>query len=149
MKTIYIGLGANIGDREANLKTAFAKLAPEITVTKTSSVHETKPMYVTDQPKFLNMVCEAQTELAPLQVLHKLQGIEHDLGRKRGTHNEPRPIDLDLLFYGDELVKTLELTIPHPKIAERAFVLEPLAEIAPQFIHPVLNETIAVLRARL
>ena len=149
MKTIYIGLGANLGEREENLKAALARLAPEITVTKTSSVTETEPMYVSGQPKFLNMVCEATTELAPLQILHKLQSVELSGGRGANTHNEPRPIDLDLLFYEDEVVKTPELTIPHPKIAERAFVLVPMAEIAPDFVHPTLGISIAELRARL
>ncbi len=106
-------------------------------------------MYNTEQPKFLNMVCEATTTLAPLQVLHKLQNVERDAGRKEYTHNQPRVIDVDLLFYGDEVVKTPELTIPHPKIAERGFVLIPMSEIAPDFMHPALGVTIAELRNKL
>ena len=149
MKTIYLGLGSNLGDRDANLKHALGLLAPEVTVTKVSSVLETEPMYIEDQPKFLNLVCEATTELAPLQVLHKLQAVERECGRGEYTHNKPRPIDLDLLFYGDEMVKTSELTIPHPKIAERGFVLIPMAEIAPDFLHPTLGVSIAELRSRL
>ncbi len=149
MKTIYIGLGSNLGEREEALQRALAALAPEIIVTKTSSILETEPMYNTEQPKFLNMVCEATTTLAPLQVLHKLQNVERDAGRKEYTHNQPRVIDVDLLFYGDEVVKTPELTIPHPKIAERGFVLIPMSEIAPDFMHPALGVTIAELRNKL
>lgn len=149
MKTIYLGLGSNLGRREENLQKALASLVPDITVTKISAIYETEPMYVQNQPKFLNMVCEAKTELAPMQVLHKLQMAEREGGREEYTHNKPRPIDIDLLFYGTEVVKTPELTIPHPKIPERAFVLDPMSEIAPDFVHPVLGETISQLRTRL
>ena len=124
-------------------------LAPEITVTKVSGILETEPMYVQEQPKFLNMVCEATTELAPLQVLQKLQNAERAAGRKEYIHNQPRVIDIDLLFYADEIIKTPELTIPHPKIAERGFVLIPMSEIAPDFVHPILGVTIRELRDRL
>ena len=143
MTNIYIGLGSNVGDREANLKRALAALAPEITVTKLSSVRETEPMYNTQQPKFLNAVAEATTELSPQAAFEKLESIEKEMGEHE--HNQPRTIDLDLLFYGREVVQTPDLTVPHPRLAERRFVLEPLAEIAPSLMHPVFNVTVSEL----
>ena len=130
VKTIYLGLGSNLGNREENLKRALAALAPEITVTKVSKTLETEPMYVTDQPKFLNLVCEATTELSAVELLKKIKAIEKEMGEHE--HNQPRVIDIDLLLYGDENINAVELTVPHPKIAERPFVLEPLSEIAPE-----------------
>ncbi len=147
MRTIYLGLGSNLGDRDANLKKALAALAPEISVTKASKTYETEPMYVTDQPRFLNMVCEATTELSATDVFKKIQAIEKEMGEH--AHNQPRVIDIDMLFYGNDIVDTPELTVPHPKIAERRFVLEPMADIAPYFVHPVLHVTIRELRDRL
>jgi 2-amino-4-hydroxy-6-hydroxymethyldihydropteridine diphosphokinase len=143
VKTIYLGLGSNLEDKEANLRYATEMLAPEIKVTKTSKVYETEPMYIEDQPKFLNMVVAATTELLAKEVFEKIKSIEKEMGEHE--HNEPRIIDIDLLFYGSEIINTPELTVPHPKIAERQFVLEPMADIAPEFIHPVLNVTIAEL----
>ena len=144
MKTIYLGLGSNLGDREANLRRALAALAPEINVTKVSPTYETEPMYVMDQPKYLNAVCGATTEISPPNILRKIKETEKEMGEH--AHNEPRIIDIDLLFYGNEIVRTPELVIPHPKISERAFVLMPLSDIAPDFVHPVLGSTIAELR---
>ena len=119
-----------MGDRETNLKRAIVALAPEITVTKTSSVTETEPMYNTAQPKFLNAVCEATTGLSAPDTLAKLKSIEKQMGEHE--HNQPRVVDLDLLLYGEDTINTPELTVPHPKIAERPFVLIPLTEIAPE-----------------
>ena len=136
-----------MGDREMNLQKALAELAPEVTVVKLSTLHETEPMYNTDQPKFLNAVCEATTELSALEVLKKLKSIEKEMGEHE--HNQPRIIDIDLLFYDNEIIETSELTIPHPKIAERRFVLEPMAELASEFVHPVLGVTIAELLRKL
>jgi 2-amino-4-hydroxy-6-hydroxymethyldihydropteridine diphosphokinase len=147
VKTIYLGLGSNLGGREENLKRALAALAPEISVTKTSKMYETAPMYVTDQPEFLNMVYEAVTELPPQDVLQKIKTIQKEMGEHE--HNRPRIIDIDILFYGDEIIGTPELTVPHPKIAERAFVLAPMADIVPDFVHPILHGTIAELLAKL
>ncbi len=119
-------------------------LAPEIVVKKVSSVYETAPMYVIEQSKFLNEVCEAMTALSASDVLKKIKLVEKEMGEHK--HNEPRVIDLDLLFYGSETIDTPELKIPHPRIAERAFVLMPMSDIAPNFTHPVLGSTIVELR---
>ncbi len=147
MKTIYLGLGSNLGDRQQNLLLALAALEPEVTIQKTSFTCETDAMYNVGQPKFLNVVCEAVTQLPPFGVLRKIKKIEMAMGRH--AHNEPRVIDIDLLFYGNEIMETQELKVPHPSIAERAFVLVPMADIAPRFTHPILHCTIAELRDRL
>ena len=107
-----------------------------------SSVYDTEPVDNVEQPRFLNLVCQVVTRLAPLELLALAQGIELKLGRKPGTHNAPRPIDIDILFYGDQVIKIPELVIPHPRLAERAFVLIPLAEIALELVHPVIAQTI-------
>ena len=147
MTTIYLALGSNLGDREEYLRQARAKLAPEIIVGKISPVYEAEPMYNTVQPTFLNAVCEAATALSSEEVLAKIQGIEREMGEH--VHNQPRIIDIDLLFYGSLTAVFPRLTVPHPKIAERAFVLAPMADIAPDFVHPVLGVTIAELLAQL
>ena len=146
MKTIYLGLGSNLGEREENLRVAMQLLGPEIQIIKRSSIYESAPMYVTEQPKFLNMALEARTMLSPLATLEKLKKIEEVMDAHE--HNKPRVIDLDILFYSDKIIDTPELTVPHPKIAERKFVLEPMAEIAPDFVHPILDVTIAELLER-
>ena len=147
MTTIYLGLGSNLGDRAENLRQAIEKLAPEISVTKVSPVYETEPMYGAQQAKFLNAVVEADTGLAAMEVLRKIKAIEKEMGEHE--HNGPRTIDLDVLFYANEKIETPELTIPHSGIAERAFVLMPMNDIAPDFVHPVLRGTIAELLAQL
>ncbi len=107
-----------------------------------SSVYETEPVYYKEQPLYLNAVLSAVTELEPSDLLRFVKGIESDLGRQPSFRNAPRLIDIDILFYGDRVVQTAELTIPHPRIAERAFVLVPLAEIAPGLVHPVTHEKV-------
>jgi 2-amino-4-hydroxy-6-hydroxymethyldihydropteridine diphosphokinase len=146
VKTIYVGLGSNLGDKVANFQTALQSLPEEIKVTRRSRMQESEPMYVTNQPKFLNMVIEATTRLSAQEVFRKIKSIEKEMGEHE--HNQPRVIDIDLLFYGNESIETPELTVPHPKIAERRFVLEPMVEIAPRFIHPTLNVSIAELLKR-
>jgi 2-amino-4-hydroxy-6-hydroxymethyldihydropteridine diphosphokinase len=145
---IYLALGTNLGDREANLRQAISLLAPEVTVVRESSVYVTPPWGYTDQPEFLNQVLEADTLLHPLPLLHKLKSIEAQMGREKTFRNGPRLIDLDILFYGQEIVEGELLEIPHPRLQDRAFVLMPLVEIAPDFVHPVLNETIEGLLAK-
>ncbi|MBM3768512.1 MAG: 2-amino-4-hydroxy-6-hydroxymethyldihydropteridine diphosphokinase [Acidobacteria bacterium] len=148
MKTIYLGLGSNIGDRRALLEDALQRIAASgITITKRSTIVETEPAYVLDQPRFLNMVIEAQTTLMPRALLQTLQRIEREMGRRIIVDKGPRSIDIDILFYSDIIMRTKDLTIPHALLHERRFVLEPLNEIAPQLVHPVLRKTVAELCA--
>lgn len=137
--TVYIALGTNLGDRLANLHAAIAALAPQIRVLAQSAVYETEPWGFADQPAFLNMVLRAETRLAPVDLLSQLKMLEASLGRTPSFRNGPRLIDLDILFYDDLILETPSLTIPHPRLHERAFVLVPMAELAPGFIHPLLG----------
>lgn len=142
---ILLSLGTNLGDREDNLRNAIAALAPVVRVTRESRVYETAPWGFTDQPSFLNMVVAGETGLPPLELLKFLKTLETELGRTPTFRYGPRLIDLDILFYNDLILQTPELTIPHPKLHERAFVLVPLADVAAGWVHPVLHRTIAEL----
>lgn len=140
--TVYLGLGTNMGNRQANLDRATELLAMRLQIDKVSRVYETDPIGNTEQPRFLNMVCRTITRLAPEGLLLLTQGIELKMGRPRQhAPDTPRPIDIDILFYGDEVVEKDNLVIPHPRIAERSFVLTPLVEIAPNLTHPVSGLT--------
>ncbi len=144
---IYLALGSNLGDRMSNLASAVERLSRKITIKKISSVYETEPVYYKEQPLYLNAVLSAVTKLNPFELLSFVKAIESDLGRQPSFRNAPRLIDIDILFYGDQVVQTEKLTIPHPGIAERAFVLVPLVEIAPKLVHPVTHERVSKLLA--
>jgi len=142
---VYLGLGSNLGDRIGNLEKAVEHLRRKVDIERASSVYETEPVGYEDQPLFLNAVVSAATELEPLELLRFAKQIETELGRKPGFRNAPRIIDIDILFYGDRIVQSRELVIPHPRVSERAFVLVPLAEVAPEYVHPTVGKKIGDL----
>lgn len=143
----YLALGTNLGHRTSNLRRAIEALPPAVTVLAESPVYETPPWGFADQPHFLNMVIEGETRLAPLELLKFLKQLEGSLGRVPSVRFGPRLIDVDLLFYDDLILDTPELTLPHPRLQERAFVLVPLADLAPALVHPLLGKPISALLA--
>lgn len=142
MSHVYLSLGSNLGDRYANLRRAAAMINAVMTVTAVSPVYATEPWGDTEQPPFLNACIAAKTDLTPHDVLHLVKQIESDIGRTPTRHWGPRLIDIDIVFYDRLTLDDEELTIPHPRLAERAFVLAPLADIIPDFVHPILHLTV-------
>jgi 2-amino-4-hydroxy-6-hydroxymethyldihydropteridine diphosphokinase len=138
---VLLGLGANLGDPVAQLAHAVSALRDEVRVDAVSSVYRTEPVGFKEQPEFYNLVLRGHTRLGPLGLLQRAREIEAALGRHRSFPNAPRTIDVDLLAYGDRVMRTEELTLPHPRLHLRGFVLHPLAEIAPEWTHPVLRRT--------
>jgi 2-amino-4-hydroxy-6-hydroxymethyldihydropteridine diphosphokinase len=150
MKQIaYLSLGSNVGDRERNLQEAIRRASALGRVVAASSVYETEPVEFTDQPWFLNCVIALETTAEPAQLLRECLRIEQEMGRQRLLKKGPRSIDIDILLFGDAVVNTPELTIPHPEMTRRRFVLEPLAEIAPELLHPVSQKTVMQILAEL
>ena len=146
MFSVFLLLGANLGDRAVTLRRAVERLREGVgPVLKTSALYETAPWGLTDQPAFLNQAVEVETALPPLDLLKTTQAIEESLGRVRREKWGARLIDIDLLFYGNEIVDLPDLQVPHPHLPQRRFALAPLAEIAPGFAHPVLGKTVAEL----
>jgi 2-amino-4-hydroxy-6-hydroxymethyldihydropteridine diphosphokinase len=145
----YLSLGSNLGNREQNLEEAVRRASTLGRVVAVSSFYETEPVEVTDQPWFLNCVLALETTAEPAQLMRELLRIEHEMGRQRLVKKGPRSIDIDILLFGDAVVNTPDLTIPHPEMTRRRFVLEPLAEIAPDLLHPVSQKTVTLLLAEL
>jgi 2-amino-4-hydroxy-6-hydroxymethyldihydropteridine diphosphokinase len=150
MSTIaYLSLGSNLGDRQAHLRQAILQLGSIGQVTAISSYYETEPVDFTDQPWFLNCAVALETNKTPIELMRSILEIERAMGRERVQKKGPRIIDIDILLFGDAVVDSEEVTIPHPAMHERRFVLEPLAEIAAEARHPVLNKTIRELLGRM
>jgi 2-amino-4-hydroxy-6-hydroxymethyldihydropteridine diphosphokinase len=150
LKIVYLGLGSNVGDSEALLKSALAELdRPDLKLQRVSSIYETEPIGLREQRWFLNLAAEFETELFPKQLLHRMQKIEMSMGRRRTVENAPRTIDIDILLYGSIVMKTEELEIPHPRYRERRFTLAPLAELNPGLRDPVTHQTIAEMLSAL
>ncbi len=142
-EAIFLSLGTNLGDRLANLQRAVAALPPAVRVQAVSPIYKTQPWGYRDQPYFLNMCLAAESDLTPVALLQQLQSLERELGRRPGPRWGPRLIDIDILFYGQRQVHTPYLTIPHPELAQRAFVLIPLAALAPDLVHPQTGQSVA------
>jgi GTP cyclohydrolase-4 len=142
----YLCLGSNLGERETNLCRALTLLSLKANLEEVSSIYETQPVGYKEQPLFLNLACRITTDLSPEELLRFAKDIETKMGRvPRRRRNSPRPMDIDILFYGETIMETPDLTIPHPRLKDRAFVLIPLNEIAPDLVHPRLGKSMSQL----
>jgi 2-amino-4-hydroxy-6-hydroxymethyldihydropteridine diphosphokinase len=145
MTLVYLGLGSNMGDKEDFIKQAIMRIKKFCEITRISSIYEAEPVGNKNQDWFLNCVLEGKTDLSPKELLSACKEIEHQLGRKMVMKNGPRVIDIDILFYGNDVIKNDDLVIPHPRLHERLFVLQPMMDINPNLVHPVLKKTIKEL----
>lgn len=149
MRDIYLGLGSNIGNKKAHLERALEHITGFMTILRVSSLYETAPVGNLNQDWFLNAVIEVDAEQSPRELMDVLLGLESDMGRCRETLGDPRTIDMDILFFNSKIVEREDLQIPHPRLRERRFVLEPLMELCPQFVHPVLKITVTDMTRQL
>jgi 2-amino-4-hydroxy-6-hydroxymethyldihydropteridine diphosphokinase len=150
LNTAFLSLGSNLGDRGALLNDALSRLeSAGVHIVRRSSIYETEPQDFLDQPRFLNMAVEVETDLTPQELLAAIQKIETEMGRQRTIPKGPRTIDIDILFYANQIIVAADLEIPHPRLTERHFVLDPLSEIAPDLRHPATAQTVRELRAAL
>jgi 2-amino-4-hydroxy-6-hydroxymethyldihydropteridine diphosphokinase len=150
LKPVYLGLGSNVGDSETLLRSALDRLnGPDLKLLRVSSLYETEPVGLREQRWFLNLVAEFETDLFPKQLLHRIEKIERDLGRKRTVRNGPRTIDIDILLYGNSVVSTEELEIPHPRYRDRRFTLAPLTELNPELRDPVTRRSMTEMLSAL
>ncbi len=146
LHTIYLSLGSNVGDREHQLREAIRRLATVGTISAVSSFYETEPVEFTEQPWFMNVAAKFESSLSAAALMSEILIIEQAMGRRRVQKKGPRTIDIDILLFGDDVLQSEAVTVPHPAMQARRFVLEPLAEIAPDAVHPVLHKTIRELR---
>jgi 2-amino-4-hydroxy-6-hydroxymethyldihydropteridine diphosphokinase len=146
---VYLGLGSNLGDRIANLQKGATLLAERVGEIEVSSVYRTMPVGFSSQPEYLNAACRVRTRFGPFELMHAIRSIETDVGRVRTVKNGPRTLDVDILLFGSAKLRSSAVTVPHPRLGERAFALEPLAELAPLLRHPTLGLTISQLLASL
>jgi 2-amino-4-hydroxy-6-hydroxymethyldihydropteridine diphosphokinase len=146
---VIVALGGNTGERMENLEKALRLLAPHVGEMERSPIYESAPKYLVEQPMFLNMVVRGEVSLTAAELLRVMKGIERDLGRTAGVRNGPRPIDLDIIYYGDAVIETPSLTAPHPRLYERRFVLQPLADIDPDRRDPVSGARVTEMLAAL
>ena len=149
MRDIYLGLGSNIGDKRAHIARAIGRIAELVTVRRVSSFYETAPVGFLDQDWFLNGVIELESEITACELAPLLLGLELEMGRRRDVSGGPRTIDIDILFHGSEVIDEQDLQIPHPRLHERLFVLAPLTELCPDFVHPILGIAVAKLTQKL
>jgi 2-amino-4-hydroxy-6-hydroxymethyldihydropteridine diphosphokinase len=148
MGKVYLGLGSNLGNRARNIYAALRRLRSYVRLEQISSLYETEPVGLTDQPWFLNLVCAGVTTLSPQDLLRAVKRIEAELGRREGVRFGPRLIDIDVLLYEDQVLATEQLELPHPRLHDRGFVLIPLVELAPNLVHPVLKVSVRELLER-
>ena len=146
---IYIALGSNLGDRQANLEEALRRLPPAVRVMAVSALYESEPQPPAPPPDYLNAACRVETELTPRELLRHLKAIEKAMGREEGPRWAPRPIDLDIILYGDQILDEPDLRVPHPRLTERSFVLRPVLDIDPELMHPATGERLSALADRL